>query len=572
MLYPSDDVQVPDQITRHRARPPLRFSRFGRNGSLVIALGALPAIVLYGNGLVLDQALLYQLCGLTGSIAILVGVRIHRPPHAAAWYLLAAGNLMFVAGDMVYAANADASGVTGFPSQADVVYLAAYPILAAGLVAISGQARRSIGNLIDACIVAISAGLVGWAFLMEPYASDTSLTVAEKVFSIGYPVGDLILFATLSWFIFSKSQRNASLTWLFVSAASLLISDVVYGIQVIEGTYVLGWTDAGFIISYLTFGAAALHPSIRTLGQGKNATSSSTSRGRLAFLGLATIVGPALLAVSATRERGINLWVLAIGTLALFLLTFLRMAGLMRAVERNADRLIVLESARSHLMEAVQGAGEKERASLALDLHDGPIQHLTALSYELELASMSLREGNIAAVNEALTVLEGGLCTEIDSLRLLMTGLRPPALDERGLEQALCDLVAAFESRTEIECVLDVQLASRLPSEIETILFRIAQEALTNVAKHSGARRSSVSCISDDVVTMEIADDGVGFDPLTTDMSGRNGHLGLASIKQRIGHSEGTTSIVSRPGEGTRITVAVVTEEVKDAEIARTAG
>jgi signal transduction histidine kinase len=479
---------------------------------------------------------------------------------------------MFVVGDIVYAANADANGVAPFPCVADAVYIAAYPMLAAGLLALSGRrARRSIGDLIDAGIISISAGLVVWVFLMEPYTTDSTLTTFQRIVSLAYPMGDIILAATLSWLVVSKAQKNASLNWLLVSVGALFVADVIYEMRLLDGSYTLGWTDGGFILSYLAVGAAALHPSMRTIGRKTTTSVSTISRGRLVLLALASILGPALVAVSATRDRGIDLWVLAGGTLALFLLTFLRMAGLVRSVERNASHLKALEETRSHLMEAVHEAGEKERTSLALDLHDGPIQHLTALSFELEMASLSVATGDAAEIDSKFKVVEDGLAAEIDSLRLLMTSLRPPALDERGLEQALSDLVDAFSIRTEIECRLDLHLASRLSAEFETVLFRIAQEALTNVAKHSSAKHATVSCWSEREVRMEITDDGVGFDPLTTDMTGRNGHLGLASIKERIGYSEGTSSIESKVGKGTWVSVTLAPERIADAEATRIA-
>jgi two-component system NarL family sensor kinase len=185
---------------------------------------------------------------------------------------------------------------------------------------------------------------------------------------------------------------------------------------------------------------------------------------------------------------------------------------------------------------------------------------------------VSVAKGDEAEIDAAFEAVEVGLSAEIDNLRRLMTGLRPPVLDERGLEPALGDLVAAFTTRTAIECRLDVNLASRLPAEFETIMFRIAQEALTNVEKHSGAKHATVSCSDAGGVKMMITDDGVGFDPSTTDMSGRDGHLGLASIKERIGYSEGTSSIESEIGLGTWVSVTLVPERAEDAKTARIAG
>ena len=579
--------QVPEVVPEDHVRS-RNVQKWARRAAIALVLLSLPAIYFYSDPPFVSSDVLYRIVGLVGSAAIIVGVRIHRPKRAFAWYLLAAGNLMWVAGDIVYQTMADSAGVTPWPSYPDALYLSAYPLLAAALVGLSGGSRRSLGSFIDAAIIATSAGLAAWVFLMEPYATDASLTMTERLVSIAYPIGDLLLFSTICWFFLNKSGGNASLNLLLLSTAAVLTSDVVYGIQVLDGTYSGGWTDAGFIISYLAFGAAALDPSMRTLGPKKTKAGFSTiSRRRLAFLAIATILGPGLVGVTAVQGTQVNLWVMTIGTLVLFMLTFLRIAGLMRSVERNAtlleaqgkelatavDELKDLEVVRSHLMEAVHRAAEKERSSLALDLHDGPIQHLTTLSYEVDMATLGLDAGDRAQADSALEAVEDGLSTEIESLRVLMTDLRPPALDERGLAQALSDLVSTFTARSKIECEVDVDIGQRLPPKTETILYRVAQEALANAGKHSMAEHAVLTCRTvDNEVQMEISDDGIGFDSLTTDMSGMDGHLGLASIRERIGYLDGTSAIESRTGEGTRISVRLAGGGIEDGEITRIAG
>jgi signal transduction histidine kinase len=171
-----------------------------------------------------------------------------------------------------------------------------------------------------------------------------------------------------------------------------------------------------------------------------------------------------------------------------------------------------------------------------------------------------------------LQALETGLSTEIESLRILMTDLRPPVLDERGLSQALNDYGAALMLRQQIVCDFDLDIETRLDPEIESILYRIAQEALTNVAKHSRAGHVLVRCRArDGEFEMEVTDDGVGFDVSATDMSGMDGHLGLASIRERIEFAGGRCNIDSTVGGGTRVSVSLDLEGDRDAEVARIA-
>jgi signal transduction histidine kinase len=313
----------------------------------------------------------------------------------------------------------------------------------------------------------------------------------------------------------------------------------------------------------------------------------TVSRGRLVLLAIAAILGPGLLALTSFRNTEVNHLVMASGMFLLFLLTFLRIAGLMRSIERNSTLLQVqglelstaveglkhAEAARRNLLDAVHSTAERERSSLAVDLHDGPIQHLTTLTLEADLATVGLNDGDRALAQKALLALEEGLSAEVESLRVLMTDLRPPVLDERGLAQALSDHVAAFAIRTKIVCDVDLDIERRLDRETETILYRIAQEALINVAKHSGAGHMFLRCQASDLeIMMEINDDGMGFDPLKTDMSGRDGHLGLASIRERVEFAGGTCSVDSAIGRGTRIALTLNLERNDDAQVAHIAG
>jgi signal transduction histidine kinase len=457
--------------------------------------------------------------------------------------------------------------------------------MALGLVGLIGWSKRGRGSFIDACIISTSAGLVAWVFLMAPYATDLSLTVAERLVSVAYPMGDLLLLATVIWFFLTEGFRNRSLHWLFVSTAALLISDTGYGFQVLQGEYSAGWTDSGFMISYLAFAAAGLEPAMGQLRSKGGSALLTISRRRLALLAGAAVLGP-LLGLTALQGNQVDLWVMTGGTLVLFLLTFLRIAGLMRSVEHHSSLLQLqgrelesavtdlkdLEVARRHLLEAIHSASEKERSSLAVELHDGPIQHLTTLSFEVDLATTGLDRGDGVVTRDALEVLESGLSDEIENLRVLMTDLRPPVLDERGLSEALDDYVSGFRARTGILCELDLHVEVRLARADKTMLYRVAQEALTNVAKHSGALNVLVACRTiDGRAEMEITDDGAGFELSTTNLSGMDGHLGLASIKERIEFAGGTCSIVSAVGAGTQVAVSLDIEGESDAEITRLA-
>ncbi len=140
-------------------------------------------------------------------------------------------------------------------------------------------------------------------------------------------------------------------------------------------------------------------------------------------------------------------------------------------------------------------------------------------------------------------------------MRLLIFELRPPLLQEEGLVTALQARLEAVEERAGLETEFTVEGEGRLPLEIEEELYRIAQEALNNALKHAQARRITVSLRQvQRTVTLEIADDGIGFDPST---ALEYGGLGLDGMEERAAQLGARLTVQSRPGEGTRVTVEV---------------
>ncbi len=134
--------------------------------------------------------------------------------------------------------------------------------------------------------------------------------------------------------------------------------------------------------------------------------------------------------------------------------------------------------------------------------------------------------------------------TEIESLRTLITELRPAALDEIGLAPAIDSLGKRLAAVEGLEVELDVELGGRLEPEVETTVYRLVQEALTNVAKHAQAERVRVHVALDyDVVRVEVSDDGRGFDP-----EARVEGFGLVGMHERAALARGQLQVESAPG------------------------
>jgi two-component system, NarL family, sensor histidine kinase DegS len=217
---------------------------------------------------------------------------------------------------------------------------------------------------------------------------------------------------------------------------------------------------------------------------------------------------------------------------------------------------VAVQTERKRAMQTVLKATEQERVRLAADLHDGPVQELTALRYGLTRARSRIRRGDPEQAEGLLAELEDELASGITGLRRLMAELRPPVLDEQGLEAALHNHVRAFEATSGVACAISTGLRGRLAPDIETVLYRVTQESLNNVSKHAGAARVTVSLAADNgSVRLRIKDDGVGFDPTAAGRLLGQGHFGLAGMRERVEMVGGRLQIDSGPGAGTTVAV-----------------
>jgi signal transduction histidine kinase len=207
--------------------------------------------------------------------------------------------------------------------------------------------------------------------------------------------------------------------------------------------------------------------------------------------------------------------------------------------------------ARDALRRVVAGQ-ELERRRLARELHDETGQTLTSILLGLKHVedAKSLKEARAAVAAARLQVVE-----TLQSVRRLAVELRPKALDDFGLVPALEHLGEAFAEQSGIRVDMQANLDSdRLPGEVETALYRIVQEALTNVAKHAGASRVSVVLTKRGGSVMAvIEDDGKGFGAA----GGAGNGLGLAGMKERMGLLDGRLAIESTEGAGTTVVAEV---------------
>jgi diguanylate cyclase (GGDEF)-like protein len=312
----------------------------------VYLAGGMVAVALYFL-LPLDDLwsnLVYDLIGLSSVAAILVAVRRHRPARPLIWWCFAVGQLLFVVGDVLYAVIDTVLHQSPFPSIADVFYLGGYPVLAVGLlILIRGRiSGRDRAGLIDAAIIATGLGLLSWTFLMKPIATDPSLSLPERLISLAYPLADVLLLALVARLVTSPGARTAAYRLLGLALVLLLGADVGYAVLHLVSSYEGGLVDAGWLLSYVVWGAAALHPSMRSMSEVAPDRAIRFSHWRLALLATTSLMAPAVLVQQGLGHQPIDVGAIAFGSVVLFLLVVLRMAGLVAKVQDQATQLAAL--------------------------------------------------------------------------------------------------------------------------------------------------------------------------------------------------------------------------------------
>ena len=362
------------------------FDWRGRAWVIYLAVGGLLTAAylwfppLKGNGPLIN------LLGLSGTVAVAIGIYIHRPKARLAWVLFIVGLFLFFAGDLYTYSYPKLTGAeVEFPSIGDAIYLAVYPPLVAGLLVLVRR-RNPQGDragVIDSLIISVGIALLSWVFLVAPNIHLSGLTVLEKAVSAAYPLGDILLLAATVRLAVDNGKRAPAFYLLVGSIVSLLAVDSAYNYALLTGTYnhQLSY-DVGWIAFYLLWGAAALHPSMRTLEEPALDSRTRLTPLRLGLLAGACLIAPGVRAWQAFGDT--DRLVLIFASALLFLLVVARMVGLVRQEERATSREVALRRAGGDLVAAAGRAQINEAAiSAVLALVDHPVDvRLVVLSPE----------------------------------------------------------------------------------------------------------------------------------------------------------------------------------------------
>lgn len=219
-------------------------------------------------------------------------------------------------------------------------------------------------------------------------------------------------------------------------------------------------------------------------------------------------------------------------------------------------KLAEKEKTRQVLLESLVEAQEEERGRLARELHDGAGQMLTSLLVRIKTLEKACPTPEL---HDGLQSLLSMVSETIEQVRELSYRLRPAALEEFGLPIALNILVEEMTADSPITAHCHTNMPNDvLPSGVEVTLYRIAQEALTNVVRHAQASTVHVTLDQDiSAVTLRIQDDGRGFDPHQTTVISDRRHLGLISMRERAAIAGGALTIDAAPGAGATLLVRI---------------
>ena len=235
------------------------------------------------------------------------------------------------------------------------------------------------------------------------------------------------------------------------------------------------------------------------------------------------------------------------------------LAELNQANQRLLAEVRVKSERLQQLLHRAIQAQEAERKRLARELHDETGQALTSLMLQLKALQ---EETEVDVIHDRLNGLRYLTSRTVEEVRRLSIDLRPAALDDLGLVPAIRAYLDDWTQRSGIELqFISQNPAGRLPSDLEIILYRVVQEGVTNIARHSHARtaRIMLNHIGQSVL-LTIADDGDGIDPTAH----RGDGLGLAGMRERVEMAGGYWQIISAPAAGTRILIDLpVTDEVR---------
>jgi len=455
--------------------------------------GALAAILGYYllSGVVQDVA--YVVPGAVCGLVMVVASR-RTDTARVAWLLVGAGQLLFSLADATFAFQKHFLGIgEAFPSVADIVYLAGYPVLALGFVLfVRGRRSDRWAAVIDATIIATGVGLVSWVFLMQPLAHDLSQPLLSRLVALAYPLADVLLLGVGAHLLTTVGRGTPALWLLGLGVVSLFAGDAAYGVTVLNGSYHDGSViDAAWLLSSALLAAAVLHPSSGRISTAAVHERRVVTPGRVAGLLAASLVGITVMFIQEVTGHHVDVPILLGGSTALVGLALARMAGLLAEEGRRAE---------ADRREQVRLAGEWERVNIARELHDLVGHALGGVLMQARGARVLLRAepDRVGDGLAALAVIETRSQEALSEMRLMLGILRGGSPDDGTRLKRLRDVGALVDAAradsVEVRLVVDGDLDT-VPPSVDTSAYRMVQEALTNAARHARGAAVTIAVV-----------------------------------------------------------------------------
>lgn len=536
-------------------------------GLWALVIGGLALIGFYSAGLVVrpsDAYLrfqsdwLYHIAPIAALLLCVIPISRSSGRERLGWISLAfvlltwdLGDWMFTYYDVRYAAEPP------FPGFADVLYYPGYVGFIAA-VALLIYPRAKVADrrwLVDALVVMIVAGAASWVYLLEPILNTGEYAPRDAAIAMGYPLLDFVVLVTLVMALYASGGRLQRRAVMLMVAATLLVvadSGYTYLVSTVGYDNVGNPLDPLWIASYLLIGICFVLP---------HEDPYEAAPQRQSFIGLLLpyVLAVPLMALAVSNEIfGERSGVLAASAVVVGILIVARQFMTLRENLQLFKALERESTARRALLARVVTAQEDERHRVALDLHDGPVQSLSFLGTRLGSAQKFLQRGEADRTMTILSEVEAAITKEVQAARELMMNMRPPSLDERGVDSALRDLATEVGRQSGMRIDVSGSLGQRTDHATESIIYRLAQEALTNVRKHARASAVQVTLgIETRNLVLRVCDDGCGFDMKPIAELGASGQYGLLGMIERVELLRGQCVWCRREPSGTEFVARI---------------
>ena len=471
------------------------------------------------------QTVAYAAIGVYGVTGAVLGARRNLDARGRRpWYLFALGLAGFVAGDAIFDVYSLGNRALPFPSAADWIYLAAYPVLFLGIALLIGRLgrRESRLALIDAAIVTCGFVLVQWVYQLAPAANQGGSVLSRSI-QVAYPAMDILVVAPLAGLVFARRARSTSFVLLLLAIVAMLVADEVYYGNGVS----YRWLEAFWLASYVLWGAAALHPSVARLAERRNERDPQLNRGRLLLFAAAVLAGPVVLAVQSVRGKSTHPNVVAGFGGAISVLVLLRVAGLVRelAALREVERSGRIEAEAANVVVSDQNLQLRELDRLK-DEFVGLVSHelrtpLTSITGYVEL----LESDETGPLNKEQRVFLATVARNADRLLRLVndmlfvarlhSGMLELELDPVDLASLVEHAVANAGPGAEAKG-LRLELVSTGETAVlgdEERLAQLLDNLVSNAVKFTpGGGSVTVRLWAEDgAVVLEVTDSGIGI-------------------------------------------------------------